>query len=466
MGPNTQQPQRNPSIIFLIGVAVLVSISLSSCPFTQADDDSGENGNTIASGDYAVFAWNDLGMHCLNPTYDTLVILPPYNTIWVQVVQRGNPPQIVTDGITVEYSLVGNTSSSDKRSYGQFWQYAEPLFGATGLVEDTGLNLEDTDIHNGLAGTMVVKGDHFQADGIPVVPVGDDGTWDPYQQATITVKDAFGAVLAATMTTVPTSDEINCAECHGTGSIDSAFQDIITSHDTAEGTDLASAEPVLCASCHGSPALGSADEGTSGIYLSEAIHGFHSTTGASCYDCHPGTVTQCSRSLAHTASNGNCSSCHGEMADVASSIDSEGRIPWADEPSCGSCHVAASSATLTTVSAEISTIPGVNTGTELYRDSAGHGNVYCAACHGSPHAMLPSREAKDNYQPIQYQGKSVTIGTCEVCHSTSRGGGFSEFFEEHGGTSGHTSSCMVCHTGFPSNASSASAPHSFGWSTR
>ena len=68
------------------------------------------------SGDYSVFAWNDLGMHCLNPSYDKLVILPPYNNVMVQVVKRGNPPQIVKSGITVAYRLLGNTSSYNKRS--------------------------------------------------------------------------------------------------------------------------------------------------------------------------------------------------------------------------------------------------------------------------------------------------------------------------------------------------------------
>ncbi len=32
-------------------------------------------------GNYVVLAWNDLGMHCLNPTYDVLVVLPPYNNL-------------------------------------------------------------------------------------------------------------------------------------------------------------------------------------------------------------------------------------------------------------------------------------------------------------------------------------------------------------------------------------------------
>ena len=29
----------------------------------------------ITSNEYVVFAWNNLGMHCLNPSYNELVIL-------------------------------------------------------------------------------------------------------------------------------------------------------------------------------------------------------------------------------------------------------------------------------------------------------------------------------------------------------------------------------------------------------
>ncbi|MFA6034485.1 MAG: hypothetical protein WC889_16420, partial [Myxococcota bacterium] len=39
------------------------------------------------SADHVLLAWNDLGMHCLNPSYDSAVILPPYNTVWAQVVR-------------------------------------------------------------------------------------------------------------------------------------------------------------------------------------------------------------------------------------------------------------------------------------------------------------------------------------------------------------------------------------------
>ena len=127
-------------------------------------------------------------MHCLNPSYDNAVILPPYNTVWAQVIKRGNPPQIVTTGVTVEYSIDGNTYSYGKRNYGQFWDNMLKLFGVS-LPHDKGLNLDNPAINNGLSGTMVMKADHFQVNGIPVTPVNDSGTWNPFQVAIITVKD-------------------------------------------------------------------------------------------------------------------------------------------------------------------------------------------------------------------------------------------------------------------------------------
>jgi hypothetical protein len=86
-------------------------------------------GNVSVSSNYVVFAWNDLGMHCLNPTYDKAVILPPYNDLIVQVVKRGDPPTVVTTGLTVEYRMLNNTYPPARRGYSQFWEYATKLFG-------------------------------------------------------------------------------------------------------------------------------------------------------------------------------------------------------------------------------------------------------------------------------------------------------------------------------------------------
>ena len=397
----------------------------------------------ITNSDYVVFAWNDLGMHCLNPTYDELVILPPYNTVNAQVVKRGNPPQVITSGLTVEYSIVNNTSSYGKRQYGGFWTNFTSLFGGTAPANDIGLT------GTALFGNMTVKSDHYTAEGMPVVPVNDDGVWDPFQVIEIKVKDASGNLLATTQATVPTSDEINCAKCH-TGGTSSVFTNILQAHDDKEGTSLVDQKPVLCANCHGSPALGTTGPGTSGKYFSQAIHGSHAGRDATCYDCHPGATTKCSRSLAHmgTTNDGNCTTCHGDMANVASSIGN-GRVPWVTEPKCVTCHTDAD---------------GVETYSDLYRNSSGHGGLYCSACHGSPHAMYPSREAKDNYQPNQYMGNKIkTIGSCGICHDDSRGEGVGgEFGEAHAGTNPEEkNACHVCHTAITANT--ADWPHGYTW---
>jgi len=412
------------------------------------DDDSGNGSLPAVNSDYVLFAWNDLGMHCLNPTYDTAVILPPYNTVWAQLVRRGSPPQLVTTGVSLEYRVVNNTTSDGKTSsftggdYGQFWTYVQQLFGVS-LTPDTGLNLKDPGMNNSLSGTMVAYGNHFEVNGIPLTPVDDDGIWNPYQVMEITARNGSGDIIAQTKATVPTSDEIHCGKCHGSN----PFQDILEKHDDEVGTSLVDNQPVLCGSCHGSPVLGESGKGSAGIYLSEAIHGAHADRGAGCYDCHPGATTQCNRSLAHNDDNGadgNCQACHGTMQQVADSIEA-GRIPWESEPRCVDCHTG---------------VADVDTGTTLYRNAEGHGGLNCAACHGSPHAMVPSREEADNYQAIQYQGKALTIGSCGVCHDSSRGGGSSEFLEEHG--SGRPTACNVCHTEVTSDDTSL-WPHQYQW---
>jgi NAD-dependent dihydropyrimidine dehydrogenase PreA subunit len=423
---------------YLLFIALLLcGTVLVSCSKTQ-DTSTGQ------TGAYSVFAWNDLGMHCLNPTYDKLVILPPYNNVLVQVVKRGNPPEIVTSGITVSYKLTNNTTSYNKKAYGGFWDNAMKLFGVN-PAHDIGLK------GNGLSGDMTVSGDHYTAEGIPVVPVNDNGTWSPFQVAEITVKDNSGLVIAQTQATVPTSDEINCAKCHGSATVN-AFDDILSKHDLKHGTNFSPAanKPVLCASCHPSPALGM-NTGPQ-KYLSQVLHGSHANkAGITCYDCHPGATTKCNRSLAHTSDNGNCTTCHGDMANVASTI-STGRVPWASEPACATCHTG---------------VTGVSTGTILYRNSKGHGAIYCSACHGSPHAMYPSRETTDNYQSAQYQGfttKIKTIGSCGVCHDSSRGesGNIGEFGGTHGGSNPEKAiGCGACHTAIPTNT--AEWPHAYTW---
>jgi hypothetical protein len=52
----------------------------------------------------------------------------------------------------------------------------------------------------------------------------------------------------------------------------------------------------------------------------------------------------------------------------------------------------------------------------LYRSSKGHGGLYCEACQNSTHAILTSRENRENLQSIALQGRAGTLQACTVCH--------------------------------------------------
>ena len=115
------------------------------------------NVSAPVSGEYILTGWNDLGMHCYNRDFSNLAVLPPFNTLWAQVVRRGDPPEIVTTGVKVTYAFPDNTFSVGKSN---FWDYAPQLFGVN-LAPNIGLT------GNGLAGTMEREADHFVAEGIP-----------------------------------------------------------------------------------------------------------------------------------------------------------------------------------------------------------------------------------------------------------------------------------------------------------
>lgn len=441
----SDRPLTVPALLVLLLAALM-----GSCSTDAVDDGVTPIDIPAASMTYIVLAWSDQGMHDLSPRYNAEVLLPPYSTIWAQVVKRGDPPEIVTTGVTLEYAIVGNTHSYGKAGtdpvseYAGFWDNSFDLFGVT-LAHDTGLNFVDEAVHNGLAGTMLLKGTHFEVDGVPLVPINDAGKWDPYQVAEITVRDSSsGTVLASTQAVVPVSDEIGCAKCHGQSVSGKEILSVLGEHDKGSKTTFVpDGVPVLCADCHGSPALGQTGSGSSGMYLSQVVHGFHSTTSAACYDCHPGKTTLFNRSTAHTDAAGQCTVCHGALSSVASTILS-GRVPWLNEPSCMNCH---------TFVAE------VDTGVTLYHNAAGHGNLACAACHGSAHAQVPSNRAVDNSQALQYQGKALALGSCRVCHNSSKGGGLIDIVAAHGGS--EPTSCAVCHTGPIRTNNPYNFPHRF-----
>lgn len=380
----------------------IVGVSLVGVGLAVRGDPASEG----PAGPYTVIGFNDLGMHCMNEDYSDLVILPPYNTLRAQVIRRGVEPDILTStGLTLEYSIPSNTHSADKTN---FWEFTEQLFGAA-IPPNVGLT------GHGLSGTMSpAPNGIWEVTGIPLTPINDLDRVDPYPLGLIRVIQG-GTEIARTQTVIPVSQELSCELCHGGEGI-SMEMDILLDHDRLHGTILVDSRPVLCAGCHEDVALGA--PGLPGVSaLSHAMHGAHAPRmdmvmlDNDCYACHPGIRTQCQRDV-HLANGVECMDCHGTMEDVGSTA----RQPWLDEPRCGSCH-------------QREEFDFEEPG-RLFKDSRGHGGVYCASCHGSPHAITPAVTETDQVQPMRLQGSPGVLSDCLVCHTQMPGEQFEHHFDD------------------------------------
>src|SRR6266568_8899915 len=106
---------------------------LSSAPFSASPRDAvaGGHSSSSSSASYVVFARNDLGMHCACPTFAGFLLLPPFNTIRVQVLKKdATVPTIVSSGITVSYSMAEETTAQLQADpyFSQWITYAPKLF--------------------------------------------------------------------------------------------------------------------------------------------------------------------------------------------------------------------------------------------------------------------------------------------------------------------------------------------------
>src|SRR5512146_2132239 len=132
--------KRLASFLMLCGL-----LCLASC---NGGIEGGDSGSTTPSsptasqtGNYVLTAWSELGMHCIDgKDYSVFSVLPPYNTLYAQVIQRGSSPAIV-NGVKVTYQAIAdstgsvNTSSAGKTN---FWTYVRTLFHAS-VNPDVGL---------------------------------------------------------------------------------------------------------------------------------------------------------------------------------------------------------------------------------------------------------------------------------------------------------------------------------------
>jgi len=481
---------------------ILSVIFLVACNGGGGGGSDESDGNTQPPAETAatVLAANDLGMHCMDKEFSVFSILPPFNVVNCQVVKRdiAGRPYLADDAeAEVFYDAIDDTSgSTNSYSTGKtaFWQYANDLFGAAlqngeGL---TGLYMPKDDPQSRGSQPMEynLQREWFSAEGIPITPTDDTFNTNAYPLMRIIARDAVdGDIIGELDVVVPVATETDCQNCHRTGAIAAPVPgnwanladkeveskiNILKLHDAQQRTNLEGAQPVLCAQCHYSPALDLSGTGPAGDQIgkpnfSKVMHEYHGElvennnpvfppTGPvedTCYQCHPGNITQCQRGAMKTGGM-DCNDCHGDMLAVGGkfpleqggSIDGTNdggtRRPWLDLPRCQSCHTGDALNYLTgpnlvadpnwpfrlrqayeTGDDSASPLLATNkrfaedTNT-LYRFSKGHGEIMCEGCHGSTHAVWPNADpdANDNVAATMLQGYVGTIIECTTCHKS------------------------------------------------
>ncbi|MCL5271270.1 MAG: cytochrome C [bacterium] len=402
MGEETMRKHksfRGPSVALLVLAASSWPGAFSQAVQSQATSSPVQNRPAVATtstaAKYAVFAFNDLGMHCYDGDFSVFSLLPPFNVFHAQVIKKGLRPKILDDkNCRLFYSSVVDPSGSiNTTSEGKtnFWEFILPLYGVNQPLDAgiLGALMPGPGNMPQPMGAYDPAHHWFTAAGVPFTCVDDDGLINPYPMVRVKAVAVKGRKsLGALDIVVPNSNEMNCLSCHVTGqdgasdwhaqtynvqfcqNPDQVIQyreNILLLHDGINGTRLyntyTDGQPVLCAGCHYSRALDLNQTGpnttqASHLYLSHAIHSHHGMTldhqlpgadnppilsedgAASCYNCHPGGTTNCLRGVM-SAQQIVCQDCHGGLLALGGVFPLAGgttREPWADLPKCQSCH--------------------------------------------------------------------------------------------------------------------------------
>ena len=471
-------------LLSIVAMTALLALSCGAGSTSARDSGAGTPSNPPPGGGpgaapaskYALVAWSELGMHCIDgKDYSIFSILPPYNIIHAQLLKKGEPPIPVTTGVTITYQAIkdasgsGNSSSAGKTN---FWNYVRTLF-LNSVPPETGLAGYKTQSKTPQNMNYNTTEGYWEGVGIPTVNYDDQGKFAPFPMAKLVAKDSTGVVLATASIVLSVSDEISCNTCHGSNTDPAAKPasgwvnnpdpakdaklNILKKHDdrwpitqylsqlqglgwTYQSSlyqTAVSGTPVLCAACHsdnalslpGLPGIGSEASDMHLLHGPQVLLSNNKTLDQnsatsdlnSCYLCHPGPVTQCKRGAMNTQL---CANCHGNVSYVGTAS----RNPWLVEPACQMCHNTSQRYTTTfdtngqwrqTTDKTFATNDNVPiTGSNLYRYSFGHGTVACSGCHGSPHAEFPTLQANDNVYATALQGYAAKITECTVCHTS------------------------------------------------
>ncbi len=384
--------------LLILASVCAASVATDSNPSDTFNSTNSTNSVAVATTTtgYVLLSWSELGMHCMDgKDYSVFSVLPPYNTVYAKLLQKGGKPVPITSGVTVTYQAMAdpagsiNTTSSGTSTIPaktNFWNFVYSLFRAQPLP-DTGLKLNRVQSRTPRPMTFNATKKVWEAEGIPTSPRDDAGKTNAYPMIKVVAKNSAGQVIAQSTTVVAVSDEMSCNRCHASNSNAKAMPsggwvnytsdplkdtklNILKLHDrhvipaamlqqlAGKGYNYKSSlyqtaqalnNPILCAACHQSNALNATgmNTGVTGVaQLTTSMHKRHasviipgtSTTmdnatspSASCYQCHPGAITKCQRGAMRNVS---CYDCHGNLSRLAKTP----RAGWLDEPNCQSCH--------------------------------------------------------------------------------------------------------------------------------
>ena len=422
----------------------------------QADIAAVEMPAFEADSQYVLLAWSTRGLRMLSDAEPVFSLQLPGNDIYALLIRRGTLPEIVTENVSLFYSLESDFLAPSEQI--DFWKHAFAYLGQQ-IPLNTGIS------GKGTLGDLELQenGSLFVTKGIPVVPYTRKGTFQPLPAVTVAAVDKeTNRTLCETRVVSAASTQWGCRNCHGgewkrgsvTGISDKTAMDILTVHDRISKTELSqqnlAGSPIRCVSCHSR--LSTDDSpGEEVLNLSAAIHGFHALfltnlAGDACTACHPSSensIGGASRGI-HAQLGMGCVNCHGTMEDhalsllagevarqkpsaaglaaliaprsVGSAVEMAPRRPWTEEPDCLHCHVDFQPPE--TDEAE----PGHWTAgkEELFSRRMDDAGIPCAACHSSPHVLYPASHRRDNLQALQYQQEPYPIAAnrqCRVCHT-------------------------------------------------
>ena len=438
-----------------IQAAAVMSLVLTAC---GNETDVGEAGGAaaapagavITSPNFTILASNDLGMHCACPSFDTFMLLPPFNTLRAQVIKKGSPSLLGSSTqYKLNYSIVENTDAVLKADpYFKSWiNNAPKIFPgfqpltADGRIQSiTGATLSGTMDLNTTGTTW------FEKVGIPAYPVTTNTAADimtdplggpkrtPYLTGHLELVDttAGNKVVASDDVTVPVAFG-GCCNCHlkvaqaygKTATPADSFATMGMLHAKSNRIDFAKldpdgdgvAGPIRCSVCHWDPAMGEAKApGFSATYPNYKI-----LPGATFTAADVRTSTRSFSDVLHRY--------HTQSSAVLASYDAN------IAKNCYDCH------------------PG--NGANCYRDThtskknAGGQPIWCTDCHGDLNQRVAQNQLAN---PWSYQ----TLPTCAQCHGTTYGekspgqsgwlntGIFGKFLN----SSGHKSPkilCSSCH---------------------